>query len=56
MWRRVVGEGLLSGAVGVVAMTLSEKLEQRFTSRPDSHVPAAVLQRLSGQQARQVTG
>ncbi|AIR96711.1 hypothetical protein SGLAU_03415 [Streptomyces glaucescens] len=29
-------------------MTLGEKLEQRLTGRPDSHVPARTLQRLAG--------
>jgi hypothetical protein len=29
-------------------MTASEKLEQRLTGRPDSHVPARVLARLTG--------
>jgi hypothetical protein len=29
-------------------MTLGEKLEQRVTGRPNSHVPARVLERLAG--------
>lgn len=29
-------------------MTLGEKVEQALTGRPDSHVPARVLQRLTG--------
>jgi hypothetical protein len=29
-------------------MTASEKIEQRMTGRPDSHVPARVLERLLG--------
>lgn len=29
-------------------MTLGEKAEQRLTGRPDSHVPARVLERLTG--------
>ncbi|MGM1065077.1 hypothetical protein [Saccharothrix sp. Mg75] len=29
-------------------MTVGEKLEQRITGRPDSHVPARVLERLLG--------
>ncbi|WP_197025959.1 hypothetical protein [Nocardioides sp. URHA0020] len=41
-------EGVVSGAVGMAAMTALEKLEQRFTARPDSHVPARVLERLTG--------
>ncbi len=40
--------GIAAGAVGVTVMTLGEKLEQRFTGRPDSHVPARVLERLFG--------
>lgn len=40
--------GLLAGCAGVAAMTLAEKLEQRFTGRPDSYVPAHTLQRLLG--------
>lgn len=33
-------------------MTLGEKAEQRLTGRPDSHVPARVLQRLTGMSER----
>jgi hypothetical protein len=39
-------EGLAAGAVGVAVMTAVEKLEQRFTGRPDSHVPARTLERV----------
>ncbi len=45
---RVVGEGLLAGAVGVAVMTAGEKVEQRLTGRPSSYVPARVLERLTG--------
>lgn len=38
--------GLLAGVAGVAAMTLAEKIEQQFTKRPDSYVPAHVLERL----------
>lgn len=38
--------GMLAGAAGVAAMTLAEKIEQRFTKRPDSYVPAHTLERL----------
>ncbi len=38
--------GMAAGAVGAVAMTVAEKLEQRVTHRPDSHVPARTLERL----------
>lgn len=45
---RVVSEGLVAGTVGGLAMTLGEKVEQRFTGRPASYVPARVLERLVG--------
>ena len=48
MMRRAVWEGLLSGLAGAAAMTAAEKIEQRFTGRPDSYVPARVLERLTG--------
>lgn len=38
--------GLLGGLAGVAAMTLAEKIEQQFTKRPDSYVPAHTLERL----------
>ncbi|TDC05743.1 hypothetical protein E1267_18750 [Nonomuraea longispora] len=48
MMRRALWQGLVAGTAGAVAMTLAEKAEQRLTSRPDSHVPARVLERLTG--------
>ncbi|WP_309117848.1 hypothetical protein [Saccharothrix sp.] len=48
MLMRSLGQGVLAGAVGVVVMTVAEKVEQRVTGRPDSHVPARVLERLTG--------
>lgn len=48
MWRRVIWQGLVSGAIGVSVMTVGEKVEQRLTGRPDSHVPGRVLERLAG--------
>lgn len=39
--------GLLAGAAGVAAMTAGEKLEQAFTRRPNSYVPARTLERLA---------
>jgi hypothetical protein len=48
MMKRALWQGLLAGAVGSAAMTLGEKIEQRVTGRPNSHVPARVLQRLTG--------
>ncbi|MFD5932464.1 hypothetical protein [Streptomyces sp. NPDC060333] len=47
MTKRVVWLGLIAGTVGGVVMTLGEKPEQTLTRRPDSHVPARVLQRLT---------
>lgn len=41
-------EGMLAGAAGAAAMTVTEKVEQRFTGRPDSFVPAVTLGRLLG--------
>jgi len=38
--------GLAAGLVGVAAMTLAEKVEQAFTQRPNSFVPAHTLERL----------
>jgi hypothetical protein len=44
----VVVEGLAAGLVGAVAMTVAEKVEQRFTHRSSSYVPAVTLGRLVG--------
>ena len=44
----VMAHGLLAGAAGVAAMTLAEKIEQSFTGRRNSFVPAHTLQRLLG--------
>lgn len=46
--KRALWQGLVAGAAGAVVMTVGEKLEQRVTGRPDSHVPARVLERLLG--------
>jgi hypothetical protein len=43
---RSVWQGAVAGAAGVAVMTLGEKVEQRFTGRPDSYMPARVLERL----------
>lgn len=48
MMLRAVGAGALAGAAGVVAMTAAEKLEQRFTGRPDSQVPGRATARVVG--------
>ncbi|MER7112517.1 hypothetical protein [Streptomyces sp. NPDC000229] len=52
MMKRALWQGLLAGAAGAVVMTMSEKVEQRITGRPDSHVPARVLERLAGMAER----
>ena len=44
----VLAWGLVAGAAGVAAMTVSEKLEQAVTGRPNSYVPAHTLERLLG--------
>ncbi|MEH1055475.1 hypothetical protein V6U89_09730 [Micromonospora sp. CPCC 206171] len=48
MMKRAVWQGLVAGLAGAAVMTAAEKLEQRVTGRPDSHVPARVLARLTG--------
>ena len=45
------GKGLVAGAVGVAVMTLGE-VEQAFTYRPSSFVPAHTLERLLGLPAK----
>ncbi|WEW59913.1 hypothetical protein PRK78_005395 [Emydomyces testavorans] len=40
--------GLGAGILGVAAMTVGQKIEQFFTSRPDSLVPGRTLQHLFG--------
>lgn len=40
-----LGAGFAAGGVGVVAMTVAERLEQRRTGRPDSRVPGAAASR-----------
>jgi hypothetical protein len=39
-------QGALAGLAGAAVMTISEKIEQRLSGRPDSYVPARVLERL----------
>jgi hypothetical protein len=48
MLKRALWQGLVAGAAGAVLMTVGEKVEQRFTGRPDSYVPGRVLERLTG--------
>ncbi|MFC4465455.1 hypothetical protein ACFPH6_13080 [Streptomyces xiangluensis] len=52
MFKRALWQGLAAGTAGAVLMTLGEKAEQRLTGRPDSHVPARVLERLTGMSER----
>jgi len=48
MLRNALWEGLVAGTAGVAVMTVAEKLEQSITGRPNSYVPARVLERLTG--------
>ncbi|MBA8973985.1 hypothetical protein GTW38_27935 [Streptomyces sp. SID7804] len=48
MMTRALWQGLVAGTAGVLVMTLGETVEQRLTGRPDSHVPARTLERLTG--------
>jgi hypothetical protein len=45
---RAAGRGIVAGVAGVAAMTAAEKIEQQFTQRPNSYVPARTLARLIG--------
>ena len=45
---RAAALGVASGLAGVAVMTVAEKVEQRFTRRPDSFVPAHTLAHLLG--------
>jgi hypothetical protein len=44
--KRAMWQGVVAGLAGAAVMTAAEKVEQRFTTRPDSYVPARVLSRL----------
>ncbi len=48
MVKRSLWQGVVAGLAGAAVMTAVEKLEQRLTGRPDSHIPARVLERLTG--------
>ena len=48
MTRHAVLMGLGAGLAGVAAMTAAEKVEQLFTRRPNSYVPAHTAERLLG--------
>lgn len=45
---RAAGLGAAAGLLGVAGMTASEKIEQTFTRRPNSYVPARALLTLLG--------
>ena len=45
---KAAGTGAAAGLVGVAAVTAGEKVEQLFTSRPNSYVPARTLLSLLG--------
>lgn len=45
---RGTGNGLVAGAAGTAAMTVSEKLEQAITGRPSSYIPAHSVERMLG--------
>jgi hypothetical protein len=47
------GRGMAAGLAGVLVMTLGEKVEQRFTRRPNSYVPARALQTMARRQPSQ---
>jgi hypothetical protein len=46
MLRKVITRGLVGGLAGTVVMTIGENIEQRFTHRADSYVPARTASRL----------
>jgi hypothetical protein len=46
--KNTVLRGALGGLAGVATMTLAEKVEQLFTHRPNSYVPAKTLSALMG--------
>ncbi|KAL2022120.1 hypothetical protein VTK56DRAFT_6164 [Thermocarpiscus australiensis] len=45
-WGTVLAYGACAGLLGVAAMTVTEKVEQAFTGRPNSEVPGKTLARL----------
>ena len=45
------GRGALAGLAGVLVMTAGEKVEQRFTGRRSSYVPARALLVVAGREA-----
>ncbi|MBB5957988.1 hypothetical protein FHS29_004596 [Saccharothrix tamanrassetensis] len=53
MLRNALRQGLVAGLAGTAVMTVAEKVEQRVTGRPNSYVPARVLERLLRVRERQ---
>ena len=49
------GRGALAGLAGVLVMTIGEKVEQRFTGRQNSYVPARALLTIVGRQPAEAT-
>jgi hypothetical protein len=49
------GRGALAGLAGVLVMTVGEKVEQRFTGRRNSYVPARALMGMAAQQPSEST-
>jgi hypothetical protein len=49
---RTVVAGVVAGAAGVAAMTLTEKVEQAFSGRANSYVPSQTLLALLGRKPR----
>ncbi|QDV39581.1 hypothetical protein [Tautonia plasticadhaerens] len=52
MTLQAASRGMVAGLAGVAAMTAAEKVEQLFTRRPNSYVPAHTLERLLGRPGR----
>jgi hypothetical protein len=48
---KALGQGALAGLAGVAVMTVTEKVEQRLTGRPNSHVPGRAMLTLMGRTA-----
>lgn len=51
--RAAAAQGALAGITGVAAMTAAEKVEQAFTGRPNSYVPARALLTMVGRSPRE---
>jgi hypothetical protein len=44
----VAWQGMVAGIAGAAVMSIGENIEQRWSRRPNSHVPGLVLARLTG--------